>query len=116
MSSKDRKILQGMLEFALRVDARLKGVTLEKFLSDLVLQDSVLYALGQLGEKTNLLSDSFLEQYPSDDWYKLIGLRNRLFHSYEDIKLDMVYEMAKNDIGNLINNIVGLQQADQIDG
>jgi len=105
MSDKDEKALRGMLDFAMRVDKRMKDVSLEKFLSDLDLQDSVLYALGQLGEKTNLLSDSFLEQYPSEEWYKLIGLRNRLFHSYEDIKLDMIYVMAKCDMGDVIGKI-----------
>jgi len=105
MNSKDKKILQGMLEFALRVDMRIKGVTLEKFLSNLILQDSVLYALGQLGEKSNLLSDTFIAQYPREEWYKLIGLRNRLFHSYEDIKLDMIYEIAKDDIKDITSII-----------
>ena len=105
MNKKDKNVLLGMLEFALRVDSRIKGVTFDKFLTDLMLQDSILYALGQLGEKANLLSDTFIEQYPSDEWYKLIGLRNRLFHSYEDIKLDMIYEMAKDDIGNIIEKL-----------
>jgi len=102
MNEIDRKILASMLEFTLRVDRRMKDVTLDKFVSDLDLQDAVLYALGQLGEKANMLSDSFMESYPREEWHMLIGLRNRLFHVYEDIKIDMVYEMAKNDVGKLV--------------
>jgi uncharacterized protein with HEPN domain len=91
-----------MLEFAFRIEKRVDGLTFEKFKQDIDLQDAILYALGQLGEKANNLSDSFKEKYPSEEWYSLIGLRNRLFHSYEDIKFDMVYDMAKNDIKEII--------------
>ncbi|MCL2874274.1 MAG: DUF86 domain-containing protein [Defluviitaleaceae bacterium] len=108
MNAKDRRLLSSMLEFALRVNRRMQNVTSDKFISDLDLQDSVLYALGQLGENANGLSKSFMEQYSKDEWHMLIGLRNRLFHSYEDIKLDMVYEMAKNDIENVIDLIYNI--------
>jgi len=105
MNAKDRRILDGMLVFALRVAKRTSNLTYEKFISDDDMQDAILYALGQLGEKANSLSDSFIEEYPNEVWYSLIGLRNRLFHSYEDINLERVYEMAGNDIKEVIDLI-----------
>jgi uncharacterized protein with HEPN domain len=105
MKDKDRQALKGMLEFALRVSKRTSNLTYEKFIADIDIQDAVLYALGQMGEKAISLSDNFKEKYPSEEWYSLIGLRNRLFHSYEDINMERVYEMAKNDIKGVINLI-----------
>ena len=105
MNAKDKRILESMLVFALRVSKRTNDLTYEKFISDVDIQDAVLYALGQLGEKANSLSDDFREKYPSEEWYSLIGLRNRLFHSYEDINLERVYEMAKNDIQGVLDLI-----------
>ncbi|MCL2172013.1 MAG: DUF86 domain-containing protein [Defluviitaleaceae bacterium] len=108
MNDKDKRILKGMLEFANRVAKRMDGLSHELFVSDIDMQDAILYALGQLGEKANSLSGGFMEMYPSDEWHSLIGLRNRLFHSYEDINLDRVYEMAKNDIAGVVELLRGL--------
>ncbi|MCL2386244.1 MAG: DUF86 domain-containing protein [Defluviitaleaceae bacterium] len=105
MNAKDRRILSRMLEFAYRISRRANGLTYEKFIEDVDIQDAILYALGQLGENANTLSDGFREKYPSEEWHSLIGLRNRLFHSYEDINLDMVFEMAINDIDGVIDLI-----------
>ena len=105
MNAKDRRTLESMLEFALRVSKRISNLTYEEFISDIDMQDAILYALGQLGEKANSLSDDFKELHPNEEWYSLIGLRNRLFHSYEDISMEKVYEMAKNDIGGIISLI-----------
>ena len=102
MNDKDRSLLTGMLDFAQRVSRRTANLTNEMFMADSDMQDAILYALGQLGEKANGLSSDFIEKYPSEEWYSLIGLRNRLFHSYDDINLDMVYDMAKNDIDSII--------------
>jgi len=88
--------------FAHRISKRTDNLTREKFIADVDIQDAILYALGQMGEKANALSDAFKENHPSEEWYSLIGLRNRLFHSYEDIDLDNVYEMAKNDVDGII--------------
>jgi len=110
MNVKDRRILEGMLVFALRVSKRTNNLTYEEFISDVDIQDAILYALGQLGEKANLLSDDFKENHPSEEWYSLIGLRNRLFHSYEDINLERVYEMARNDIGEVIELIYEIKR------
>jgi len=105
MNAKDKRTLEGMLMFALRVSKRTNGLTYERFISDVDIQDAILYALGQLGEKASLLSNDFREKHPSDEWYSLIGLRNRLFHSYEDISLERIYEMACNDINGVIDLI-----------
>jgi len=75
MNAKDNRILSGMLEFALRISRRANGLTYEKFIEDIDIQDAILYALGQLGEKTNMLSEAFREKYPSEEWHSLIGLR-----------------------------------------
>jgi len=44
----------------------------------------------------------FHEEYPNDIWYSLIGLRNRLFHSYEDINLEMVFYIVEKELEGLI--------------
>ena len=110
MNDKDKSNLLGMLDFALRVNKRMADVSKDSFLYDLDLQDAVLYALGQLGEKTNGLSEDFIGANPSKVWYKLKGLRNRIFHSYEDINLNMIYEIIKTDIDKIIKLLKELSE------
>jgi len=102
MSDKDRVLLNGMLNFAYKVKRRMTDLTLDTFLTNDDLQDAVLYALGQMGEKANNLSDKFIEDNPREEWYGLIGLRNRIFHTYEDINLDVVFHTAKERLDSLI--------------
>ena len=102
MSDKDRKLLIGILEFAQKVKRRTSLLSFNDFLKDDDMQDAVLYALGQMGEKTNQLSDEFKEKYPKNEWYGLIGLRNRIFHSYKDISMDIVYNVSYENIDSLI--------------
>jgi len=107
MNPKDRKILTGILEFAYKVKRRMSGVPLKEFLDNDDLQEAVLYALGQMGEKVNHLSENFKEAYPRREWYGLIGLRNRVFHSYEDISMETIFEAALR-IDDVIELLCGL--------
>ena len=108
MKDKDRKLLLSMLGFAHKVERRIAGLSFEMFLENEDMQEAILYALGQMGEKANHLSGEFRDQYPRDEWYGLIGLRNRIFHSYEDITMDIVYQVAKEQTGALVNLISSL--------
>jgi len=94
MNDKDRAYLQRMLEFSKRIQRRVSNTTAEAFLMDENLQDMVLYAIGQVGENANAVSDDVKEAHPDLLWNALIGIRNRVFHSYGDIDMTLVYEAA----------------------
>jgi uncharacterized protein with HEPN domain len=94
-----------MLEFSRRVQRRIHEVTLEAFLDDDDLQDMVLYAIGQVGENANAVSDNIREAHPDLLWNALIGIRNRVFHSYGDIDMTLVYEAAVDHAPLLIQQL-----------
>jgi len=94
MTDKDRAYLQRMLEFSRRIQRRVSNTTTEAFLVDENLQDMVLYAIGQVGENANAVSDDIKEAHPDLRWNAIIGIRNRVFHSYGDIDMTLVYEAA----------------------
>ena len=99
------RIVKAILDFAVRVHQRTTGMSEEAFMADLTIQDSVLYALGQVGEKVNSLSDDFKEKHSHIQWFAILGLRNRLFHSYEDIDLVFVYEICRDSIPTFIEDL-----------
>ena len=112
MNDRDFAYFERMLTFAKRVERRIVGVSLETFLEDEDVQDLVLYAIGQIGESANAISDETRDKYHDILWNALIGIRNRVFHSYEDIDMQIVYEAAKEHTPKLITqlrSITGLE-------
>ena len=94
MLAKDNDHLRRMYEFSRRIIRRIEDVSMKDFLSDYDLQDMVLYAIGQVGENASAISDSTKDAHPEILWNAIIGIRNRVFHSYGDIDMTIVYEAA----------------------
>ena len=51
MKDRDLYHLKQMYDFSKRIERRIEGVSLETFIDDADVQDSILYAIGHLGEK-----------------------------------------------------------------
>ena len=105
MNPKTRKRLANILLFAKRAQDRTYGVTLKKFTGDEFLQDAVLYCLGQIGETASRVADEEQEKYPELFWKQMIGLRNRLFHDYEEIDLSRVFAVTQEPLSQLVRNL-----------
>ena len=105
MKDRDLGYLRYMYEFAKRVERRILGVSLETFLEDIDLQDSVLFAIGHIGEFANKVSDETRDKYHDILWYELVGIRNRIFHSYGDVNMRIVYNAASINTPQLIKQL-----------
>ena len=105
MTEKDRKCLENMLDFAERVHRRICDMTYEEFATDEDKQDMVLYALGQIGENASGISDKFKETHHEILWTPIIGIRNRIFHVYDNINMKMIFDAAFNGTTELINRL-----------
>lgn len=105
MSDRDFAHFKNMYKFAGRVENRISDVSLETFLADEYLQDSILYAIGHIGESANEISEETKAHYHSILWNALIGIRNRVFHSYEDVDMSIVYKAAKEHTPVLIEQL-----------
>ena len=105
MSDKDITHLKQMLDFAQRAHRRISGMSIESFLSNDDLQDMVLYAMGQVGENANAISDETRNKHPELLWGPIIGIRNRIFHSYGHIDMSIVYEAAVEHVPIIITQV-----------
>ena len=108
MKPKTISQLTNILMFAKRAQYRVAKITLEDFLSDELLQDAILYCLGQIGETATKIPDEEQEKYPQLYWRQMIGLRNRIFHDYEEIDLSRVYEITQEPLSQLVQNLESL--------
>jgi len=105
MNERDLCSLKNMLMFAERINSRIKNLSLDQFLENVEKQDLILYPLGQLGENANRVSEELRQKYHEILWNPIIGIRNRIFHSYEDINMSIVYQAAIDHTPVLINQL-----------
>jgi uncharacterized protein with HEPN domain len=105
MNERDFNSLKNILMFAERISSRIKNVSLEQFLDNEETQDLILYPLGQIGENANRVSEELREKYHEILWNPIIGIRNRIFHSYEDINMSIVYQAAIDNTPALIKQL-----------
>lgn len=72
--------------------------TFEQFASDSKTQDAIMYNLIVMGEAANQITIEFQERYPSIPWSSIIGTRNVIVHGYDQVKLQIVWEIVQRDL------------------
>jgi uncharacterized protein with HEPN domain len=69
---------------------------------DALRQRAVVRSIEIIGEAARRVSAEFQEQHPEIPWPAIIGMRNRLIHEYDTVDLGIVWEVAQEDIPELI--------------
>lgn len=105
----DRNV-QGLLHIITsikRLKSSLAEVTHEDFIENTVLQDATSFSISMIGEAASHISEEFQEKHPEIPWVKMIGIRNRLVHTfdYDQINYDIVWDVATEDIPELEEKI-----------
>jgi uncharacterized protein with HEPN domain len=83
----------------------LEGRTREDLDGDELLQFAVLHATALIGEAASRLSLEFRQDHPEIPWREIIGTRNRIIHGYENVKLDIVWDIAATKAVLLIEQL-----------
>ena len=99
--------LEHMIEDCDDINAALKMVSsVAEFSNNRIIHKSVIYSLLNLGELCKNLSESDKKTYPHIPWSSIIGFRNRSSHGYHLLDLDIVYEIATNDIPDIYKVLI----------
>ena len=77
----------------------------EEFVADDKTQDAILYNLIIIGEAANKISDAFQDKYHLIPWSSMIGTRNIIIHGYDQVKLQIVWEILQRDLAQLKSEI-----------
>ena len=75
------------------------------FAANELFQVWMLHFLRIIGEACRSLSEATREQYRDVPWKDIIGFRNLLVHQYFGIDLDMVWDIIRNDLPILKNQV-----------
>ena len=84
------------------------NLTKDEFFNDERTYLAVLYEITIIGEVVKRLSSEFRENHPQIEWRQIAGMRDRLVHDYDEVKLDLVWQVVINYIPELLNYITPL--------
>lgn len=98
---KDETTLLDIDVAARRVAGFVQGFTFEQFVADERTWSAVLYQIGVIGEAVKRLSDPFRTQHPSVPRPQMAGMRDKLFHGYDAVDFERVWDTATVSIPDL---------------
>ncbi len=101
---KDEKKLQDILD-AIEAIETYSVSSYEEFVEDHKTQDAILFNLIIIGEAANQISEKFQEEHYSIPWSSMIGTRNIIVHGYDQVKLQIVWEIIQRDLEQLKQEI-----------
>jgi uncharacterized protein with HEPN domain len=69
-------------------------------------QDAILYNLILIGDAASRISDQFKEKHSEVPWSAMIGTRIIFVHGYDQVKLQIVWEILQRDLSSLKSQII----------
>ncbi|MGN6400379.1 MAG: HepT-like ribonuclease domain-containing protein [Flavisolibacter sp.] len=89
-----------------------KDLSKESFLDDETLKRAVVRSLEIIGEATKKVPDDFKVKWNSIQWRNMAGMRDRLIHDYIGVNYSIVWDVFKNKIPELYDQIQHVLKAD----
>lgn len=102
-----QKLLHDMLQAIYSIEAYATP-NYDEFLADEKTQDAIMFNLVILGEAANRISQEFQEKHPEIPWSSMIGTRNIIVHGYDQVKLQIVWDIVSRDLVKLKSSLLQL--------
>lgn len=115
-TQRDSGYLADMQTAIAKIDRYTKGMALDDFMSNELVQDAVLRNIAIIGEAVSKLGDSITGSHPEVPWLNIAGMRNRLVHDYNGINLKLVWNTVKLVIPGFLATIQALQAGENDGG
>ncbi len=100
-----RLYIDNILKSALRIQKRTQGLNLTDFLA----YEDVIYIVERkvitMGKSSDKLFKEFpdiISANPQIPWHQMKGMRNRLFHNYDDVDYEILWKVVAEDMGPFI--------------
>ncbi len=94
-----------MLDAALKALHFTKGKNKIDHETDELLVLALVRLIEIIGEAANKVTAEFKERFPNIPWKEIIGTRNRLIHGYEDVNLNILWQIVSVDLINLSQDL-----------
>lgn len=101
----NNRIIQTLRKLIAHIDHTLEyceGLDFDTFMGNRMLQEACVFNILQIGELArNGLNEDFTATHPEIPWRQMYGLRNRIAHDYEGIRMKIVWETIEQDFPTL---------------
>ena len=101
----DRVCLLDMLNYAVEAIDLTEDTSLNEVFEDRVRQLALLKLVEIVGEAANRVSEETKQKHTVIPWPQIIGVRNRLVHGYDDVNLDILWKIIRNDLPLLVTQL-----------
>lgn len=105
MKDKEYISMSKMINYIDRAIKYTENISFEEFEQNEEKQDATIFAISQIGELVKNIEDETQKQYPEIEWIIIKNLRNKIVHDYEGINLTIIWDILKNDLMPLKNNL-----------
>ena len=106
MSKRDPNVLvRQMLDHAEEVLSLMRGKTRCDLDTDRLLSLGVVRLMEVIGEAASRVPDTFRSQHLQIPWEQIVALRNRLIHGYDEIDFDVLWEILRGDLPDLVSSL-----------
>ena len=106
MSERHPKLLLGdIIESAEKIQIYTHELSYDDFTKDSKTIDAVIRNIEIIGEASNRLPEEVKDKTSEIDWFKIIGLRNRIVHAYFGINYKIIWDVVEDYVPELIVQI-----------
>jgi uncharacterized protein with HEPN domain len=102
---RDPQFLLDMLQSAELIMTYTAQCSKAEFVGNVQLQDSVIRRLLVIAEAARRVSETARQSLPNVSWQEINGMRNRLVHEYDDVNLNIVWNVVQTEIPTLIEEL-----------
>ncbi|MBI2672511.1 DUF86 domain-containing protein [Candidatus Woesearchaeota archaeon] len=106
MKRKEGLFLKDIIESIENIKKFTKSISKEEFIKNRLIQDAVIREIEIIGEAVKHISDDIKERYPEIEWKNISGTRDIFIHGYFQVNLEKVWDIVKNNLDNLKQNIL----------
>ena len=98
MSREFLDYIEDILDGMSKADLLLEGVSYSQFESDFRINFAVVRSLEIIGEAAKRVPDEVRQKYPDIPWKGMAGMRDRIIHGYDNVDLQIVWDVVMRDI------------------
>ncbi|HEY8781066.1 MAG TPA: DUF86 domain-containing protein [Mucilaginibacter sp.] len=97
----DKIRLQHILDAINEIELYLEDISYEQFLENSEKRFATIKQIEIIGEACNALTDELKSAHPLVPWKPIKGFRNISIHEYFGVNIQLVWEIAKNNLPDL---------------
>ena len=108
MADKNLIIAEKLVGHIDKITLYIDGLERAAFLADTKVVEACVFNLLQMGELAGRLDEGFRNAHADIPWLKIRGLRNKIAHDYEGVRLEIIWDIAKDDLSVLRGQLAAL--------